>query len=78
MARLPPNVEKSAYRAGEYVAYDPRGFVWHVRKAGQDWYATPGANNPARHSGASITASTLTAAAHTLAARAPAPALEPF
>lgn len=76
--RLPQNVEQSAYRRGEYVAYDPRGFVWHVRKTIRDWTATPAANNPARGLGVTISANTLTAAAATIASRQPARVVEPF
>ena len=76
--RLPQNVEKSAYRRGDYVAYDPRGNIWHVSKREDGWRATPAANNPARSLGATIIANTLTAAAATIASRQPAPVMEPF
>ena len=33
------NIEKSAFRRGEYVGY-AAGFVWHIRKDGREWIAT--------------------------------------
>tara|TARA_R110000868_G_scaffold379713_1_gene645645 strand:+ start:627 stop:809 length:183 start_codon:yes stop_codon:yes gene_type:complete len=32
------NIEKSAFRRGEYVGY-AAGLVWHIRKEGRDWLA---------------------------------------
>ena len=32
------NIEKSAFRKGEYVGY-ACGFVFHIRKDGRDWIA---------------------------------------
>lgn len=82
MARLPDNVEKSAFLPNTYVAYDPRGYVWHVRKArtfnGEKWRAQPAANNPARSVGSCIEADTLTAVATTIANRRPARVVVPF
>jgi len=71
MPRLPENVEPSAFRRGEYVAYDPRGGVWHVSKCGRDWFATPAANNPARSTGKTYTGATLAVVAQSIAARRP-------
>lgn len=78
MARLPDNVEKSAFFPQTYVAYDPRGFVWHVRRAGSDWRAQPAPNNPARSLGVVIDGSTLSAVATTIANRRPAQVVRPF
>lgn len=69
---LPPNVEPSAFFRGTYVAYDPRGFVWHVRKNAQDWMAQPAPNNPARSLGVRLNGSTLRAVAAAIASRQPA------
>ena len=33
------NIEKSAFRRGEYVGY-AAGLVWHIRKDGREWIAT--------------------------------------
>lgn len=76
---LPPNVEPSAFRRGEYKAYDPRGQIWRVRKDGTGgWEAVPAPNNPARYCDARIHGSTLTAVAQTIASRQPARVVEPF
>lgn len=32
------NIEKSAFRKGEYVGY-AAGYVWHIRKDGREWVA---------------------------------------
>lgn len=78
MARLPLNVEKSAFFPQTYVAYDPRGFVWHVRRAASDWRAQPAPNNPARGLGVVIDGPSLTAVATTIANRRPAAVVAPF
>ena len=78
MAPLPPNVEPSAFRRGEYIAYDQRGNVWHVRKHERGWSARPAPNNPARGLGVRIRASTLRAVALSIASRKPARVIEPF
>lgn len=78
MAHLPLNVDKSAFRRGEYITYDPRGNAWRVYKTDRDWHATPSANNPARGLGVSIIANTLTAVAASIASRQPAHVVEPF
>ena len=33
------NIEKSAFRKGEYVGY-ACGLVWNIRKDGREWIAT--------------------------------------
>jgi hypothetical protein len=33
------NIEKSAFRKGEYTGY-ACGLVWHIRKDGREWIAT--------------------------------------
>lgn len=78
MPRLPDNIEPSFYRKGDYVAYDPRGNVWHVSKCDREWRAKPAANNPARGLGVTITATSLTATAAAIASRQPATAVLPF
>ncbi len=79
MASLPLNIEKSAFKRGEYVAYDPKGSTWRVRKDGTGgWEAVPSANNPARYCGTRIHGSTLGALASTIASRQPARVVEPF
>lgn len=75
---LPSNVEKSAFRRGEYVAYDPRGSVWRVTRSGNEWVAVPAPNNPAHTLGTRISGSTLRAVAQTVANRQPARVVEPF
>lgn len=75
---LPPNVDRSAFRRGEYVAYDPRGFTWHVRKCASEWLAQPAPNNPARSLGVTINGSTLRAVAQSITNRQPARIVEPF
>ncbi len=75
---LPPNVEPSAFHRGEYVAYDPRGNVWHVRKSANEWLGEPAPNNPARGLGVRIVATTLRAVASAIANRQPARVIEPF
>ena len=35
---MPHNIEKSAFRAGEYVGYG-RGRVWRIRRDGKAWRA---------------------------------------
>jgi hypothetical protein len=37
--KTPSNIEKSAFRRGEYVGY-AAGLVWHIRKDGREWIAT--------------------------------------
>jgi hypothetical protein len=32
------NIEKSAFRRGEYVGY-AAGLVWHIRRDGREWIA---------------------------------------
>jgi hypothetical protein len=64
MAAMPFNVEKSAFRRGQYVAFDGRGCVWNVRKDGcGGWEAVPAPNNPAMFNDRRKRASTLTALA---------------
>lgn len=74
-----PNIEASAFRHGEYVGYDGRGQVWHVRKLrDKEWVANPAPNNPARHMATRLRDVSLTAlAARLLERRAPA-VIEPF
>jgi hypothetical protein len=36
---MPHNIEKSAFRRGEYVGYGS-GHVWRIRKEGDLWLAT--------------------------------------
>ena len=79
MASLPMNVEPSAFRRGEYKAYDPRGHIWRVRKDGTGgWEAVPAPNNPALHCANRIAGSTLRAVASAIATRQPARVVEPF
>ena len=33
------NIEKSAFRRGEYTGY-AAGLVWYIRRDGRDWIAT--------------------------------------
>ena len=72
---LPPNVERSAFRPGEYVAYDGRGYVWHVRRIARQWRARPAPNNPAA---AFVAGDTLTTVALALAQRMAPRVVEPF
>ena len=38
---MPHNIERSAFRKGEYVGWDATGALWNIRKhAGGYWYAT--------------------------------------
>lgn len=74
-----PNIEASAFRTGEYVGYDGRGHVWHVRKVrDKEWVANPAPNNPARALCTRIREVSLTALANTLAARRAPAVIEPF
>lgn len=73
-----PNVEKSAFKRGEYVAYDGQGYAWRVRKENAGWRATPAANNPARGIGTVVLDDTLTHLAGRLAARQAPRVVEPF
>jgi hypothetical protein len=73
------NIEPSAFRAGEYVGYDGRGYAWHVKKIrDKDWVATPAPNNPARSLASRLRDTTLTALASRLAERRAPAAVEPF
>ncbi len=71
MARLPPNVERSAFTFGMYRIYDGCGHVWNASNRGYGWLAQPAPNNPARFERRSHTAGTLTALAGLLARRKP-------
>lgn len=74
-----PNIEASAFRTGEYVGYDGRGHVWHVRKVrDKEWVAAPAPNNPARSLATRIRDTTLTALASRLADRRAPAIVEPF
>lgn len=74
-----PNIEASAFRTGEYVGYDGRGHVWHVRKVrDKEWVANPAPNNPARALCTRIREVSLTALANTLASRRAPAVIEPF
>lgn len=77
---LPPNVEPSAFFRGTYLAYDPKGQIWHVKRSADAWLAQPAPNNPARSLGVRITANTLKAAATAIANRVARPPVyaEPF
>jgi hypothetical protein len=73
------NIEASAFRTGEYVGYDGRGYVWHVRKVrDKEWVAAPAPNNPARSLATRIRDTTLTALASRLAERRAPAIVEPF
>lgn len=78
MARLPNNVTPSLFFPQTYVAHDPRGHAWFVRKAGRDWRAQPAPNNPARALGTVIDGTSLTAVATAIANRRPAQVVAPF
>lgn len=78
MPRLPHNIEPSRYRTGEYIAYDPRGYVWYVTKSARDWFARPAHNNPARDLGARVVGPTLTAVAQSIANRSGGSTIRPF
>ena len=67
--KLPVNVEKSKFFRGVYVAYDALGYVWHIRRNGQQWRGKPAPNNPARELGSMIDGSTLDAVAAGIASR---------
>ena len=76
---LPHNVERSAFRPGEYVAYDGRGFVWRVRRArSKYWVGAPAPNNPARELGRRVDAQSLCELAGALARIEPPRRVEPF
>jgi hypothetical protein len=36
---MPHNIEKSAFRAKEYIGYGS-GLIWRIRKSGANWFAT--------------------------------------
>ena len=75
---LPPNVNKSPFKAGTYAVYDGRGYVWLATKSGDPknrWVARPAPNNPAL-SHVRIHEHTLAAVAGVLTARVPAPQVE--
>lgn len=73
------NIEPSAFRRGEYVGYDGRGHVWHVRKVrDKEWVAAPAPNNPARAVATRIREVSLTAIAARLAKRSAPAVIEPF
>ncbi len=73
------NIEPSAFRRGEYVGYDGRGHIWHVKKIrDKDWIASPAPNNPARALATRIRDTTLTALASRLAERRAPAVVEPF
>lgn len=75
---LPHNVEKSAFRRGEYVCWDGQGHRWHARRAARAWAASPAPSNPAMGMGKTITGSTLTEVAQSLFERKKPAVVEPF
>lgn len=83
MARLPHNVEPSAFKPGTYKCYDGRGFIWyvtrtHARKGQPAWFARPAPNNPSASMGVTRRGDTLTALAAELATRQTPRVIEPF
>lgn len=69
MPKMPDNCEVSIFKAGEYNAYDGKGYRWRVRKLNEKmWVASPAPNNPTPIT-ESIKGKSLTAVAQSLATR---------
>ena len=67
---LPQNVEKSAFYPGIYIAYDGKGYVWHVQKTpDRQWRAKPAPNHPGRTYLPNVVGKTLGVVADALAQR---------
>ena len=78
MARINlPNVEKSLFKAGEYIGYDGRGYPWRImRTAHTKWRAVAGASHPCRATAPTLTGATLTDLAARIANRGAAVAAQ--